>query len=48
MEEVILKAEGIVKTYNGNRVLDDLSMTINRGDIYGFVGENGSGKTTVM
>ena len=38
MEEVILKTEGIVKTYNGNRVLNDLSMTINRGDIYGFVG----------
>ena len=48
MEEVILKTEGIVKTYNGNRVLNDLSMTINRGDIYGFVGENGSGKTTVI
>ena len=48
MEEVILKTEGIVKSYNGYRVLDDLSMTINRGDIYGFVGENGSGKTTVI
>ena len=48
MEDVIIKTEGIVKSYNGFRVLDDLSMTINRGDIYGFVGENGSGKTTVI
>lgn len=46
--EYVLKAEGLTKSYNGKRVLNGVSMNIRRGDIYGFVGENGSGKTTVI
>ena len=48
MENSVLRCEGLVKVYKDQRALDGLSMSINKGDIYGFVGENGSGKTTVM
>ena len=46
--EMVLCAEGLTKSYRGKKVLDGVSMNIARGDIYGFVGENGSGKTTVI
>ena len=46
--EYVLQASGLTKSYRKNRVLTGVSMNIQRGDIYGFVGENGSGKTTVI
>ncbi|MBR7111315.1 MAG: ATP-binding cassette domain-containing protein [Clostridia bacterium] len=46
--EYVLRTEGLTKSYRGNRVLNGVTMNIRRGDIYGFVGENGSGKTTVI
>ncbi len=48
MSEVILKTNNISKTYGNQKVLDNVSITINKGDIYGFIGENGAGKTTVI
>ncbi|MBQ9448996.1 MAG: ATP-binding cassette domain-containing protein [Acholeplasmatales bacterium] len=48
MEETILKTNGVSKHYGQQKVLDNVSLTINRGDIYGFVGENGAGKTTII
>lgn len=44
----ILKTNALVKKYGQNIVLNNINMTINRGDIYGFVGKNGAGKTTFM
>lgn len=46
--ETVLQANGICKTYKNNRVLDSVSMTVRKGDIYGFVGKNGAGKTTLI
>lgn len=46
--EYVLQASGLTKSYRKNRILNGVSMNIKRGDIYGFVGENGSGKTTVI
>lgn len=46
--EYVLQAAALTKSYRGNRVLNGVTMNIRRGDIYGFVGENGSGKTTVI
>lgn len=46
--EYVLQASVLTKSYRKNRVLNGVSMNIQRGDIYGFVGENGSGKTTVI
>ena len=39
---------GLKKSYKKFHVLDGLDMTINKGDVYGFLGKNGCGKTTTM
>ena len=45
----MLRIEGLTKTYkNGKKAVDSLSLTINPGEIYGFIGHNGAGKTTTM
>ncbi len=37
------------KSYNGSKkAVEDLSLTVNSGDIYGFIGHNGAGKTTTL
>ena len=46
--ETILKMNNITKLYKTQKALDDFNINIEKGDIYGFVGENGSGKTTVI
>lgn len=46
--EAILTAKNIDKYYGDKKVLNNVSMNINRGDIYGFIGKNGAGKTTFM
>ena len=46
--EYVLQTFDIVKKYNKQRVLDKVNLNIQKGDIYGFVGENGSGKTTII
>ncbi len=44
----VLKTEGLSKKYGNYLAVNDVSMTINKGDIYGFIGENGAGKTTFI
>ena len=46
--ESVLSTNGLTKQYRRHKVVNGVDMHINRGDIYGFVGENGSGKTTVI
>ena len=46
--ESILKTANIVKKYGNRTVLKNINMNINKGDIYGFIGKNGAGKTTFM
>ena len=46
--EYVLRTFNLSKRYKKNLVLDKVNINIKRGDIYGFVGENGSGKTTVI
>ena len=46
--EYILRTFGVSKRYQSKWVLKKVNMNIARGDIYGFVGENGSGKTTII
>lgn len=46
--EYVLRTFGLTKRYKGVAVVDEVSMHVRRGDIYGFVGRNGAGKTTVM
>ena len=44
----VLKTEGITKIYGKHIVVDHVSMHVKKGDIYGFIGKNGAGKTTFM
>lgn len=46
--EYILTADNLNKTYRHSKALHDFSIHIPKGSIYGFVGENGAGKTTFM
>ncbi|MDD2206435.1 MAG: sugar ABC transporter ATP-binding protein [Aminobacterium sp.] len=48
LSEPLLKMEKIGKAYFGNRVLKDVSFTLEKGQILGLVGENGAGKSTLM
>ncbi|EGP4934830.1 ATP-binding cassette domain-containing protein [Enterococcus faecium] len=44
----VLKTKDLVKQIEGVLVLDKVNMSISQGDIYGFIGNNGAGKTTFM
>ena len=44
----VIEARGLTKVYGGRAVVSDFAMTVAAGDIYGFVGKNGAGKSTVM
>lgn len=44
----VLRTFGLSKCYKGTWALSKVDMNIEKGDIYGFVGENGSGKTTII
>ncbi len=44
----VLKVNNLSKKYKKHFAVNGVCMSIDRGDIYGFVGENGSGKTTVI
>lgn len=45
----MLKIENLSKTYrNSKKAVDNLSLNIESGDIYGFIGHNGAGKTTTI
>lgn len=48
MKEVILKTENLSKKFRKVLSVEAVSMTIEKGDIYGFVGKNGAGKTTTL
>ena len=44
----MLKIEHLTKTYGEKTAVDDLSLHIQPGEIYGFIGHNGAGKTTTL
>jgi ABC-2 type transport system ATP-binding protein len=46
--DVAIEVSGLSKSFNGREVVHDLSMQVKRGMIYGFLGPNGSGKTTTI
>jgi ABC-2 type transport system ATP-binding protein len=47
MEDIIV-VKGLVKRFGDHLALNDLSMTVQRGEIFGFLGPNGAGKTTTV
>lgn len=44
----MLRIKNLTKTYGDKKAVDDLSLHIQRGEIYGFIGHNGAGKTTTL
>ena len=48
MIEYALKTDNLTKIYKNNIAVNEVSMHIKRGDIYGLIGKNGAGKTTIM
>lgn len=46
--QVVLKINGISKSYDGEKVIDNFSMEIMRGDKIGIIGPNGCGKSTLV
>ncbi|MBS7008270.1 ABC transporter ATP-binding protein [Anaerostipes sp.] len=46
--DIVVKAEDITKSFGKQTAVKNVSMEVKRGDIYGFIGENGAGKTTMI
>src|SRR3569832_1759030 len=46
--DFVIEVVGLSKSFGGREVVHDLSMQVKRGSIYGFLGPNGSGKTTTI
>ena len=44
MSETVIALSNVRKSYGKHRVLSDVSMSVNKGDIYGLIGKNGAGK----
>jgi len=44
----VIDVKGLVKAFGGRRVVDEVSLTVQKGEIAGFLGPNGSGKTTTI
>ena len=47
-KDFVVKINGVSKDYGSAHVLDDMSFTVPKGSIFGLVGRNGAGKTTIM
>jgi len=46
--EYVVKATSLVKRFDGKEIIKNCNMNVRKGTIYGFLGANGSGKTTVF
>ena len=47
-EENVIEVEHLVKAFGSFHAVDDISFTVRKGEIFGFLGANGAGKTTAM
>jgi len=47
-DKVVVAAQGLVKTYNGQRAVDSIEFQVGKGEVLGIIGPNGAGKTTTL
>ena len=48
MSETIIKTRDLTKCFKDCKALNEINLTVSRGDIYGLIGDNGAGKTTFL
>jgi len=48
VSDAMLELDGLVRHFDGVRAVDDVSFSVERGKVLGFIGHNGAGKTTTM
>src|SRR5512136_3196010 len=46
--DIAIEVKGLTKSFGARKVVDDLTLSVQRGRILGFLGPNGSGKTTTI
>ncbi|MGN6421189.1 MAG: ATP-binding cassette domain-containing protein, partial [Pseudobacter sp.] len=44
----VITVNHLSKYYQDIKAVDDISFTVNKGDVYGFLGQNGAGKSTTI
>ncbi|NCA95873.1 MAG: ATP-binding cassette domain-containing protein, partial [Methanomicrobia archaeon] len=47
-QDIVVQTHDLSKKYGSTNALDQVNITVHRGEIYGFVGRNGAGKTTLI
>ena len=45
---VVIKVDNLSKKFKDFTAVNNLSFTVNKGDVYGFLGQNGAGKSTTI
>lgn len=48
ISNTLLETRGLTKSFGGRKIIDNLSLKVCKGDVYGFLGRNGQGKTTTI
>ena len=48
MSDTAIRLSGVTKAFTGHKAVDDLSLAIPRGSVFGLLGPNGAGKTTTL
>lgn len=46
--EYVIETQNLCKSYRGKAAVSSLNMHVQKGDIYGFIGRNGAGKSTTL